>query len=411
MNKIKKALLIIKQNGFLNGAQIIINKIKTKNAQIRMEQNKKDLSEFYKYIDFEEKKPTLHSKLHSDNIKILWFIPDFGIGSGGHLNIFRMIHNLEKLGIISNLAICGNSQWANEQIALDTINNHFFNINSKLFIIEKKEHLNSLGTYDIAMATSWQTAYYVKGFGNCYKKTYFVQDFEPYFYPQGSNYNFAENTYKFDFIGISAGSWIAKKLEKEYSMTCYHYSFSYDKNLYKKHKRKETKKRVFFYARPPTDRRAFELGFLVLKKLSILNPDIEVVFAGWDVSEYKIDFPHFNAGLISLDQLSSLYAQCDVALVLSFTNLSLLPLELLASGCPVVINDSPNNNWIDDNKKLFIYANSTIEDLLEKLHKTLNQQIATDDVFIKNYLENSSWETEAKKVKKILANVLEGKNS
>ena len=40
-------------------------------------------------------------------IDINWFIPAFnpGSGSGGHLNIFRMVHFLEKFGIKNNLII------------------------------------------------------------------------------------------------------------------------------------------------------------------------------------------------------------------------------------------------------------------------------------------------------------------
>ena len=44
--------------------------------------------------------------------------------------------------------------------------------------------------------------------------------------------------------------------------------------------------------------------------------------------------------------LPDLYAQCDLALVLSGTNLSLLPLELAACKCPVVMNDSPSARWL-----------------------------------------------------------------
>ena len=36
---------------------------------------------------------------------INWIVPDFGIGSGGHLNIFRMISRLQKLGFESRIII------------------------------------------------------------------------------------------------------------------------------------------------------------------------------------------------------------------------------------------------------------------------------------------------------------------
>jgi len=50
-------------------------------------------------------------------------------------------------------------------------------------------------------------------------------------------------------------------------------------------------------------------------------------------------------GILSVNELAQLYRSCDVALVLSHTNLSLLPLELMACGCPVVSNRGPNVEW------------------------------------------------------------------
>jgi len=409
MRRLKKGFKLIQDNGLINGLKIIMQKIKgIQNCATSLSYSKKDILGFYDYILY-EKEESEYDKNPSNEIEILWFIPDFGIGSGGHLNIFRMIYNLNKLGVKSDIAICGNSQWIDNKIAKEIINKHFFKLESNLIILKDKEDIKKLSSYTIAMATSWQTAYYVNSFSNCYKKTYFVQDFEPYFYAHGSSYQFAENTYKFNLIGISAGSWISEKLKNEYGMECYPFSFSYDRDLYFKHKRREEKRRVLFYARPPTERRAFELGLIVLKKLTELNPDIEVVFAGWDVSEYKIDFEHFNAGVVPIEELSHLYSQCDVALVLSFTNLSLLPLELLASGCPVVTNKGINNSWIDNEHKLFVYADNNVNDIIEKIDQVLNKKIIIDFDYINEFLQSTLWENEAIKVKKYLENIIEEK--
>ena len=105
-------------------------------------------------------------------------------------------------------------------------------------------------------------------------------------------------------------------------------------------------RRVFFYARPPTPRRAFELGLLVLNAVWQRMPDTQFVLAGWDTAGYHIPFPHLACGTVALDDLPDLYSQCDVALVLSLTNASLLPLELMASGGTVVSNRGPNVEWL-----------------------------------------------------------------
>jgi len=406
MNRIKKGLIVIKNSGLRDGTKIIFNKVR-KNKKLLTESSapKRDIFDFYKYINFENNAPT-YKPVDFDTIKILWFIPDFGIGSGGHLNIFRMIFNLSKLGIKSDIAICGESQWLSNKTALEMIKKHFFDLDSKLTIVKKKADIDELGEYHLAMATSWDSAYYVNYYKDCYKKSYFVQDYEPYFYPVGSSYVFAENTYKFGFYGVTAGSWLASILESQFQMKCESFSFSYDRELYSKKIRVNHSRRVFFYARPPTDRRAFELGMLALDRLCKSNPDIEVVLAGWDTSEYLIPFKHFNPGVVALEELSDLYAQCDVALVLSFTNLSLLPLELLASGCPVVTNHGLNNSWIDNEKKLFIYAESSVDDVFEKLNLMLNKSLNLDFNYIDDFLDGTSWIKESETVKQIIEGIV-----
>ena len=49
-----------------------------------------------------------------------------------------------------------------------------------------------------------RTAYDVRNFHSTIHKCYFVQDFEPWFYASGSAASFAEETYRFGFVGITA---------------------------------------------------------------------------------------------------------------------------------------------------------------------------------------------------------------
>ena len=46
-------------------------------------------------------------------------------------------------------------------------------------------------------------------------------------------------------------------------------------------------------------------------------PEIEVVFAGWDVSGYEIPFKHRNLGIVTPQVLADSYAICDMCLVIS----------------------------------------------------------------------------------------------
>jgi glycosyltransferase involved in cell wall biosynthesis len=326
---------------------------------------------------------------------INWVIPDFGAGSGGHLNIFRLILGIEKQGFKCRVIIDGPSHFENPIAARESIRTLFFPIEADVYIGRE-----SMSPAWATVATSWQTAYAVRDYQATRMKFYFVQDFEPFFYAHGSEKVFAEDTYRFGFHGITAGQWLADILRSNYGMKTYAYGFSFDKDLYEpKPRRNSDTRRLFFYARPVTQRRGFELGMLVLAEVIHHMPDVAVIFAGWDVSKYKISFPHLNAGIVPLEELADLYSQCDLGLVLSFTNISLLPLELMASGCPVVSNNGPNVQWLLNDSNSLI-ANPSVKDLsdaiigLMKDQQRLKEQREAGLAFARS----TSWDCEISKL-------------
>ena len=132
-------------------------------------------------------------------------------------------------------------------------------------------------------------------------------------------------------------------------MECSAFGFSYDRDAYANTGRRllpAGKKRVFFYARPETERRGFELGVLALSLVAKKMPDVEFVLVGFPRHSLDLPFPAIFPGVLPISELGALYRSCDVALVLSHTNLSMLPLELMACGCAVVSNDGPNIEWL-----------------------------------------------------------------
>ena len=293
---------------------------------------------------------------------LLWFIPDFNIGSGGHQTIFRTIMRLERMGWESSIVIVGPAHHASAEAARHDICEHFFPLKAKVFM-----GVDGLPNCEFAIATGWQTAYPVRAIVGNVKKLYFVQDFEPNFYPVGTESMLAENTYRFGFFGITAGGWLAKKLKEEYGMRTHPIGFGVDHDCYRlRPRRDESVKRVFFYARPPTPRRAFEFGLLVLDAVSRRLPDTQFILAGWDVSDYLIPFPHLAAGVVSPEELADVFSQCDAALIMSLTNLSLMPLELMAAGCAVVSNRGECVEWLL-NDEIASLTDPTLEALTDAL--------------------------------------------
>ncbi|HRL97880.1 MAG TPA: glycosyltransferase family 4 protein [Acidovorax sp.] len=302
---------------------------------------------------------------------LLWFIPDFNIGSGGHQTIFRTIWHLERMGWESGIVVVSPTVHATAEDARRDICEHFFPLQAKVFM-----GFEGLPSSEFVIATGWQTAYPVRAVVGGGKKLYFVQDYEPSFYPMGTESVLADNTYSFGFLGITAGGWLARKLRTDYGMWTHPISFGVDHDLYRQRPRREPHiKRVFFYARPPTPRRAFEFGLLVLEAVSRRLPDVQFILAGWDVSDYHIPFPHLAAGVISPEELADTFSQCDAALVLSLTNLSLMPLEVMAAGCAVVSNRGDCVEWLLNDEVALLTA-PTLEDLSNALCHLLEDDAA-----------------------------------
>lgn len=351
---------------------------------------------------------TTGDALQPDCKTVNWLIPDFGIGSGGHLNIFRYIQMLELRGYKNTICLVGDHRHSSPEQARALICEHFFELNAEVVF-----KVDDLPAAYFSFATGWNTAYALLGFGLTRHKLYFVQDFEPAFYATGSEYDFAEQTYKMGFIGICAGDWLSQKLSKDYGMTCYSLGFSFDRELYHQTPRRDPAvQRVFCYCRPPTIRRGLETAMLALDLVGQKMPSVKFIFAGWDMGDYRFPHEHLNAGVLSLKELPDLYSQCDVGLVISFTNLSLLPLELMSCGCVVVSNRGANTEWLlnDNNSVLTESAPASIaEGIVDILtHQTRKSNLVEK---AKEFCSSTSWENEGIKLAMVLEDMRESDSS
>lgn len=363
--------------------------------------SKIDVFKFYGFITDKTEIPFSKAEYDAhknDSVLLLnWVIPEMGVGSGGHINIFRFVSNLENMGFHSRIYLQNPTTLTDNETLHKFVKEYFSILDSR---VETFASTAEMTFAHATLATGWQTAYAVKNFNNTISKFYFVQDFEPYFYAQGSEYVFAENTYKFGFRGITAGDWLKNKLRDEYGMRTESFGFSYDKDLYTPRPKKSTGKRVFFYARPVTPRRDFELGLLALKELSQKIPDLTVVFAGWDVGNYEIPFKHENLGIQSIDKLADLYSDCDLCFIISNTNLSLLPLEVMASGSVAVCSDGENSTWLVNKNNAVIVDYNPVT-MAETMAYYLENPTALEDIRQKGiaFAQSTSWITESEKVR------------
>lgn len=289
----------------------------------------------------------VYSESSSDSQKITvnWVMPPMGRESGGHINIFRFILGLEARGIECRVIICldGIPHYAKETEAQlhNNICEWYGPFQGHVY------YQDDMPQAEITVATGWQTAYLVNQFRGTGHKCYFVQDFEPHFFPVGAEAAFAEQTYKFGFTGVTAGSWLSELLRSKYGMTTFPMSFSYDKSLYyKRERRNKDITRILCYVRAHTARRGWELMDLALEIINERDPSIEFILAGGAVDLSNSSYTAFNPGSVPVQELGDLYSQTDLAVILSFTNLSLLPLEVMSCGVPVITNKGSNVEWL-----------------------------------------------------------------
>ena len=347
--------------------------------------------------------------IEGGSLIINWLIPDVGQGSGGHINIFRFANLLNKFGAKNRFYIYPFSKYNQDQLFVFINSNYLqasnFQIYSDSSLIQES---------DITFATSWQTAYYVSKIKNTKINAYFIQDFEPFFYPIGSYYCMAEHSYRLGLLSITAGDWLKNKLKSEFGAEAFSYSFSYDKDLYYRvEAEKIKKKKIFFYTRPFTSRRLFEIGVLALDKVKKEYRDsVEIIFAGWNAKKINLPFDYINMKIVGLSELKTLYSQIDCAIILSATNCSLLPLEVMACKGVVISNIGPNNEWLLKNYVNAVLCKLDVNDLYTKIKLVIDNDKLRNEISETGYrfAAKTDWEEEVRKVHKYLVSRLDNKH-
>src|SRR6202012_4909998 len=89
----------------------------------------------------------------------------------------------------------------------------------------------------------------------------------------------------------------------------------------------------------------------------------------------RLPFAATDHQLQTPEQLNALYNRCVAGLVLSATNVSLVPHEMLAAGCIPVVNDVEHNRIFLDNDHV-AYAPATPFELAGKLCELVDRSQA-----------------------------------
>lgn len=301
----------------------------------------------------------------------IWFVPDWtNVWGGGHYTLFRFANHFAKSGTRNIIYIYDNKRHSTPDHLQKDLQRALSPCRIEV-IVDPKE----LPEASAAIATTWQSAFHVKAFPFAKKKFYFMQDYECLFYAFGSASMQANATYSFGFEGVTGGGWLKSRYEA-HGGNALAYRFAADRSIFypssKDGKVNPQVKRLFFYGRPSTERRCFELGIASLKLIAERFPDVEIIIAGLDLQSPP-PFPSTLLGNMTLEETGNLYRTCDIGLAFSATNLSYLPVELMASGVPVLSNSGPQVEWHckhDENSYLVDPVPEAVLDGFTKLYNS-----------------------------------------
>jgi O-antigen biosynthesis protein len=269
-------------------------------------------------------------------VVVNWVTTPAGPGAGGHTTLHRILRHLRKRHYVHRMYLYDTNYV--DLRYYESVLRDFYGFDGPVANIE-------CGMEDAhaVVATSWMTAYAVYNARCAGKRFYFVQDYEPAFYPVGTHSVLAENTYRMTMHGITAGRWLANKLCREFGMDAEHFEFGSDTACYRR-VREGRRDGVAFYARQEVARRGFELGVMALELLAGRRPEIRLHFFGDSIG--RLPFAFADHGRIAPERLNEIYNRCYAGLCLSLTNASLVPHEMLAAGCIPVVNDAEHNRAV-----------------------------------------------------------------
>ncbi len=342
----------------------------------------------------------------ADGLKIAWVIPQPFEASGGHRNIFRAIRYLSEFGHCCTLhMLTDDHRFSTGHEIRDFITREFFDIKAD----EVWHGVDNIAECDAMVCTYWTTAYVVK---ENLKKTklpvYFLQDFEPMFFPMGTDYVRACETYRWDFFPLTSGPWPLRMLEDQFGVQRgAFFRFPLDRTIY--HPSPDglpkARKRVVYFARPDMPRRCYPLGVEALRMVKYTRPDVEIVFYGDDSKKFEhVPFEFVNVGKTkSIEDLGDLYRTAYLGVCFSTTNPSLVPFEMMACGCPVVDLDVNANEVSYGGRENCVLATPSPEAIAKAILELLDDEARHTKLVENGIRFASEFPTELE-----MANIIEG---
>ncbi|MFV0342349.1 MAG: hypothetical protein ACK5JH_05565 [Anaerocolumna sp.] len=338
--------------------------------------------------------------------KILFVLERMAKYSGGQTSILRLGTELVNLGYEVGYIVY------KPQPKADMIECATFNLagyQGEMYTNKNLERIKA----DVVIASSWDTVAFAKKIPGY--KMYFIQDYEPYFYPFGELFLLAQKTYEQGLHMVSLGPWNKEMVEMHCNINSPmdYVEFPYEKKEYPDHKRdylsyKKRKEFVLAVYLKYYGKRLPSITQYLLKQVKeeFAKDGINLVIKYFGEDKSFQTVAGENLGMLNKGDLLKLYKKADFGMVASMSNISLVPYEMLATGLPLI-------EFEDGTFPYFFPKDSAILIGLsyKDLYRKLKNAIENPDIMMgmqntaKDYLDTLSWGKSAAQFSQIIKNV------
>jgi glycosyltransferase involved in cell wall biosynthesis len=282
----------------------------------------------------------VHKAPRPGALRVTYVLPELRL-SGGALVVMQLVNELRLLGVDARVVALRGRRDRRREVFRWRLQ-----VNPAVFPNEQSLR-KGMEITDVVVATHWTTAPWARALvdgGRADRASYFVQDYEPWFYPEEDAQSRARVRQTYELIShkIVTSAWLHDLLaddgyESRTVPLGLDIGFFYPRAI-----SVPARPVVLAMARPRTPRRAFEFVVATLAKVHHAMPDAEIVLFGEQIDSLGLPFPYRSAGVVTdNEELARLYSSARVHFDGSdFQAFGLPALEAMACGAVSVLTDA-----------------------------------------------------------------------
>jgi len=282
------------------------------------------------------------------DLRILYLLPIRGGGGGVH-SVIQEAMGMRQMGVNARVAVHSRhlAQYRETYGSTPHVENLF------LGFCSRKELLQTARSFDVVIATVFHSCKLLKEvlYANPnIMPAYYVQDYEPWFFEQGSpEWQEAKNSYELveGCVLFAKTQWLANLVKEKHGVEVHRVVASVDHDVYfpkPDFRQQEPTVTIAAMVRPSTPRRAPARTMRLLKRLKQdLGDQVEVHTFGCEDDDpgfLALDrsFSHSHHGVLTRELVGNLLRQSDVFIDVSdYQAFGRTGLEAMACGCAVVL--------------------------------------------------------------------------